>query len=124
MNTNNFNVESLRQNSFDFRNVKGSNLNDRYAKFNDWCLLRQQNEVWPFSRTYTANNDIAIKTIITEDLNQKELINFGSQDYLSLSHHKEIIDAAKHAIDKYGIHSAGAAILTGRSSITDELEKR
>ncbi|MEO8149064.1 MAG: pyridoxal phosphate-dependent aminotransferase family protein [Bacteroidia bacterium] len=26
--------------------------------------------------------------------------------------------------DKYGIHSAGAAILTGRSSITDELEKR
>ena len=43
-------------------------------------------------------------------------LNFGSQDYLSLTHHPALREAAKQAIDDHGLHSSGSAILSG---ITD-----
>ena len=50
-------------------------------------------------------------------------INFGSQDYLSLSAHPAIADAAREAIDRYGVHSAGSAAFMGNTTHSLALER-
>ncbi len=49
-------------------------------------------------------------------------INFGSQDYLSLSTHPLLAEAAQIAIADYGVHSAGSAALAGISDASLALE--
>jgi 7-keto-8-aminopelargonate synthetase-like enzyme len=54
----------------------------------------------------------------------KEYLNFSSQDYLGLSQTEEVKDAARWAIDQYGIHVASSPILSGRNKLTEELEEK
>ncbi|WP_162243923.1 aminotransferase class I/II-fold pyridoxal phosphate-dependent enzyme [Aurantimonas sp. Leaf443] len=49
-------------------------------------------------------------------------LNFGSQDYLNLSTHPEVVDAAIKAIQDYGVHSSGSGILMGNTDISIKLE--
>lgn len=49
-------------------------------------------------------------------------INFASQDYLALASHPDVCSAARAAIDRYGIHSAGAPVLAGAIDLADQLE--
>lgn len=53
-----------------------------------------------------------------------EGINFGSQDYLSLASHPQVMAAAHAAIDTYGVHSAGSPALMGNTTLSVELERR
>ena len=48
--------------------------------------------------------------------------NFSSHDYLGLSSHPEIMQAATRAIARYGVHSAGPTALAGAMDLSDELE--
>lgn len=50
-------------------------------------------------------------------------VNFGSQDYLSLSSHPAIKQAAMAAIDEYGVHSAGSAAFIGNTRYSLALER-
>lgn len=51
-------------------------------------------------------------------------VNFASQDYLSLSSHPAVLEAAKNAIDEFGVHSAGSPALVGNTSVSVALEQR
>lgn len=51
-----------------------------------------------------------------------EGVNFGSQDYLSLSGHALIRQAAVQAIDQLGVHVGGSAALMGNSEASVQLE--
>jgi 7-keto-8-aminopelargonate synthetase-like enzyme len=51
-------------------------------------------------------------------------VNFGSQDYLSLSDHQSIRQAAHVAIERYGVHSAGSAAFMGNTAHSIALEKK
>ena len=115
---------SLTGNSYDYKKVKGQTINDRYLDFNTWSESRKRDGVWPFSKTFTTKPDIVVKAHSNYDLEIFEYVNFGSQDYLSLSNHPNVISVAANAINKFGIHSAGSAILTGRSSLANDLEIR
>jgi len=53
-----------------------------------------------------------------------EGINFGSQDYLSLASHPQVMAAAHAAIEAYGVHSAGSPALMGNTTLSVELERR
>jgi len=44
-----------------------------------------------------------------------------SNDYLGLSSHPKVIEAAKHALDQYGFGSTGSPMTTGNTRIHDEL---
>lgn len=54
----------------------------------------------------------------------KEMLNFSSNDYLDLSHHRHIIDRSREALDKYGIGSTASRLVTGTLPIHEELEER
>ncbi|WP_240359562.1 aminotransferase class I/II-fold pyridoxal phosphate-dependent enzyme [Pyxidicoccus trucidator] len=50
-------------------------------------------------------------------------LNFGSQDYLGLSTHPEVVAAGHRAIEQYGLHSAGSAMFGGNTPPALMLEK-
>jgi 8-amino-7-oxononanoate synthase len=51
-------------------------------------------------------------------------IMVGSNNYLGLTHHPEILDAARHALVTYGSGSTGSRLLNGTLALHDELEER
>ena len=53
----------------------------------------------------------------------KEVLNFGSYNYVGMSGRREVMEAAKAAIDKYGTSASGSRLLAGEKSLYQELEK-
>lgn len=58
------------------------------------------------------------------NIGQKEFINFASNDYLGLTQHPKVKDAAKRAIEKYGTGSTASRLLGGNFDIHQQLEKK
>ncbi|MCJ8283144.1 MAG: 8-amino-7-oxononanoate synthase [Rivularia sp. ALOHA_DT_140] len=58
-------------------------------------------------------------TVILEG---REVINFASNDYLSLAGDKRLIQAATTAIQNFGTGSTGSRLLSGHRKLHDELE--
>ncbi len=52
-----------------------------------------------------------------------EVVNFGSYNYVGMSGRKEVKEAAKAAIDKYGTSASGSRLLAGEKTLHKELEK-
>jgi len=77
--------------------------------------------VWPYARS-TATAPTARCQARTDSGAPFTGINFASQDYLSLSSHPEIKQAAIEAIQTYGVHSAGSAALLGNTANSIALE--
>ena len=57
-------------------------------------------------------------------VNGKRLIMIGSNNYLGLTNHPRVKEAAIKAIEKYGTGCAGSRILNGNLDIHEELEKK
>ncbi len=51
------------------------------------------------------------------------MLNFASNDYLNMSQHPTVINAAKEALDQYGAGSGAASVSGGRFKVTADLEK-
>jgi 8-amino-7-oxononanoate synthase len=54
----------------------------------------------------------------------REMISFSCNDYLDLSHHPKVIEAAKQAIDRYGAGSGASRLVTGNTPLYAELEAK
>ncbi len=59
----------------------------------------------------------------TSLMDGREVLNFGSYNYVGMSGRKETMEAAKAAIDKYGTSASGSRLLAGEKSLYQELEK-
>ncbi len=57
-------------------------------------------------------------------VNGKRVIMIGSNNYLGLSNHPRVKEAAIHAIEKYGIGCSGSRFLNGNLEIHEELEEK
>ena len=58
------------------------------------------------------------------EIGGKPLIMAGSNNYLGLTHHPRVRDAAKAAIDQYGTSCSGSRFLNGTLELHEELERR
>jgi len=105
----------------DYRSPTGADLVGRTASFYTWQNLRRTHSVWPYARS-TATAPGARCEARTDAGQAFAGINFASQDYLSLSSHPAIKQAAVAAIETYGVHSAGSAALLGNTANSLELE--
>src|SRR5262245_26421838 len=57
-------------------------------------------------------------------LEGKELVNFGCNDYLGLASDERLAAAARAAIEREGWGSGASPLVSGRSSVHAELERR
>ncbi len=58
------------------------------------------------------------------DGQRRKIINLTSYNYLGLSTHPEVIQGAKDAVEKYGLSSSGAPLLSGTLDIHTELARK
>lgn len=105
-----------------FARPKGRNLLARTARYMDWVDARRKANLWDFCRELeTAPRPV---TTIRNEMGQSARgINLASQDYLGLSSHPEIKEAANDALDELGPHSAGSPCLLGNTPLSLKLEK-
>ncbi len=54
----------------------------------------------------------------------KEVLNFSSNDYLDLSHHRHVMERSREALDEYGVGSTASRLVSGTLPIHEELETR
>jgi 8-amino-7-oxononanoate synthase len=74
--------------------------------------------IYPYYRAISSGQD----PVVT--LNGKELVMLGSNNYLGLTNHPEVKEAAAVALALYGTGCAGSRLLNGTLDIHLELEER
>ena len=114
---------ALRSSMRDFRVPTGANLLSRCEEFFVWEDARRKSGTWPFSRS-TESGPAANCAVRDDAGNLCEGVNFASQDYLSLSSHPAVEDAARRAIGEFGVHSAGSPVLVGNTASSVALERQ
>jgi len=100
-----------------------TNLLARWDEPGDWWEKRVQYGIDPYQKYSTSRVGAFIEGA-HRDGTAFRGHNFASQDYLSLSSHPKLIEAAKQTIDQYGLHSAGSAALMGNTALSVQLERR
>jgi 8-amino-7-oxononanoate synthase len=74
--------------------------------------------VYPYFRTIASGQDPVVS------MDGQRVIMLGSNNYLGLTNHPEIKDAAERALRAYGSGTAGSRFLNGTLDIHVELERR
>jgi len=74
--------------------------------------------LYPYFRTISSAQD----PVVTMD--GREVVMLGSNNYLGLTNHPEVKEAARDAIAKYGTGCAGSRFLNGTLDIHVELEEK
>jgi 8-amino-7-oxononanoate synthase len=71
----------------------------------------------PYFRAHHSLNGAYIR------IDDRELLNFSGYNYLGLSGHPEVTDAAKAAIDLYGTSASASRLASGEMRLHGELER-
>ena len=72
--------------------------------------------LYPYYRPITHSED----TVVV--IEGKERIMMGSNNYLGLTHHPEVLAAAKQALERYGSGCTGSRLLNGTLDLHEQLE--
>jgi len=94
--------------------------NDLFEKCRTWDDAKkvQAAGVYPFFRPIAATEGSRVVT------HGKRRVMIGSNNYLGLTHHPRVREAAKRAIDQYGTGCTGSRFLNGNLVLHEELEAR
>ncbi|TNF02682.1 MAG: aminotransferase class I/II-fold pyridoxal phosphate-dependent enzyme [Deltaproteobacteria bacterium] len=80
-------------------------------------MLRKHN-LYPFFRAIEASDGSTVT------ISGKKQVMIGSNNYLGLTHHPEVQEAAIKAIEKYGTGCTGSRFLNGNLNLHEELEEK
>jgi 7-keto-8-aminopelargonate synthetase-like enzyme len=105
----------------DFLVAPGPDLTAKACAFSAWHDSRVAHGGFPFSKRLIGPSGPEA-TVRHLDGTTAAGINFASQDYLGLAAHPVVRAAAIAAIERYGVHSAGAPVLAGSPDLADRLE--
>jgi len=78
--------------------------------------IKQQN-------LYRSRRVISTPQGVEITIDNKQLINFSSNDYLGLANHPDVIQSFKQATDNYGVGSGSAHLICGHSNSHHALEE-
>lgn len=74
--------------------------------------------LYPFYHSLQSGQDAQVK------IKGQQVKMFGSNSYLGLTNHPEIVKAAQDALLKYGTGASGSRLMNGNLDIHDELEEK
>lgn len=111
-------------------NMTAVQLNDRTVvqiktfeqtkEFQEFSERLKEAEKYDYNPYFVCHDSIVSDVSL---VNNKQVLNFGSYNYLGMSGRKEVSEAAKKAIDKYGTSASGSRILAGEKKLYQELEQ-
>ena len=82
----------------------------------DWQEARRSRGWWPYSRSLETKTGATTHSCY-DDQDCFVGINFASQDYLGLTTHPSVREAATDALQHFGPHSAGSPTLMGNTAL-------
>ena len=90
---------------------------DKCLAFTDAQLVRDAG-IYPYFRSIDKSEGTRVT------IEGRKVIMIGSNNYLGLTHDPRVIEAAKKAVDKYGVGCTGSRFLNGTLKLHLELEER
>ena len=90
---------------------------DKYLRFGEATLIKKTG-VYPYFHKISGEQNPVVQ------MDDNEVIMLGSNNYLGMASHPKVKEAAKRAIDEYGVGSTGSRLLNGTMDIHVELEER
>jgi 8-amino-7-oxononanoate synthase len=95
------------------------------ADYEEWINHPRVKKVFSFFEQELLEAPRVVSSIQSNvDGKKRKIINLTSYNYLGLSTHPEVIQAAKEALDKYGLSSSGAPLLSGTLDLHVELARK
>jgi 8-amino-7-oxononanoate synthase len=115
----------LKYSMLDFFQNDSQSVLDPPADFEEWY----SHPLVQFGFKFAGQPLLAAPRTITRiksavDDKQRRIINLTSYNYLGLSTHPEVIQAAKEALDKYGTGSSGSPMVSGTLDLHVEFARR
>jgi 8-amino-7-oxononanoate synthase len=111
---------------YDYSSFFYSSSDDPFAilePYNEWYNRATPQGYYLFAQPMSTPP--AVRISLEEQLHCRTvpLLNLSSYNYLGMSYRPEVIEAAKRALDRYGLGAAGSPILSGTMDIHVELEE-
>jgi len=90
-------------------------------QFNQWRDEIIEADKYTFETPHLTPQDpeISVRRIHGDE---HDLVNFSSYNYLGYANHPEVIQAAKDALDKFGLGATGSPVLNGTFDVHKQLE--
>ena len=90
---------------------------DRYLRFGEPTLIKKTG-IYPYFHKISGEQNPVVQ------MDQNQVIMLGSNNYLGMTSHPKVKEAAMNAIEEYGVGSTGSRLLNGTMEIHVELEER
>ena len=88
------------------------------------CYLHDQLEQWRAEGTYQRLRVLESESAAESRFDGKEVINLASNNYLGLTTHPKLREAALDATRRYGVGSGAVRTISGTMSLHMQLEER
>jgi glycine C-acetyltransferase len=109
----------------DFVDIEGADIMQRAAEFHKNWWSRMNNDKHLQYRREALSPSAPVRVIRDRYNNEiKEMIYFGSNDYLNLTNHPKVIEAGKEALMKYGAGAGSVPLLGGTIDLHKKLERK
>jgi glycine C-acetyltransferase len=103
-------------------NLDKLSIQERLAVLNSWEEDMKANKMLTYKR-YSLNGCAIEKEVFDlSDNKVTRMLNFGSNDYLNMSQHPAVINAAMEALQQYGIGAGAACNASGLTKMKIDLE--
>src|SRR5258705_7621754 len=117
---------SAQPSDYDYSSFYYSSSDDVFAilePYTEWYDNAQLRGYYLYGQPISSRPTTRVE--LQEKLEQRRLnlLNLSSYNYLGLSYRPEVIEAAKRALDRYGMGAAGSPVLSGTMDVHLELEK-
>lgn len=115
-------VEPPKRNLLHFIRTNRGKSFERYTPINQFVNQGKESGLWHYG--YVMNGPIAPVTNIKGMNDDRKMENFASSDYLGLTQHPSVHQAAHDCIQQYGIHASASPVLTGNTPVGKALEEK
>jgi 8-amino-7-oxononanoate synthase len=98
----------------------GTDARDIFSKVHEFTAVELAREagIYPFFQPLDNNDGPEAQ------IDGQRVLMFGSNNYLGLTRHPEVVEAARAAVLKYGTSMTGSRLLNGTTGLHEELEHR
>lgn len=92
-------------------------------RFGEWVAQARKDRVYAFEAPRLEAQRVATR-LRREDGTELDVLNFSSYNYLGFGTEPEVIEAAKAALDRYGLGAASSPAVSGNLALHAELEDK
>jgi len=92
-------------------------------RFSEWIDAASRDGVYSFETPRLEGQDTEVR-VRRHDGTQVRLLNFSSYNYLGYARHPQVIEAAKRALDEYGLGACSSPVQAGTLALHTALEHR